>query len=198
MNRRELLGGMLGATCMSNEDDELEGDEEIGTVLRPLHRPQQGYIAEWERAPNAKVKPTWDPTIRWGDAVEIQRASGQLGIEATRDLLNVTLPKSVVAQVQFRADVVSIPDAVTTPATFPQVRRTTLELVVGNGSQLTVVRKRYNHFPMVGPAASLLPGTPLDVLFTFPLTNVRGRISLDGNNVKVRYSLWLSPLFEVK
>ena len=176
-----------------NEIDEEEtgSGDEVGTILRPLHRPQQGYIAPWERDPGAKSKPMWDSTIRWGDAVEVSTIATANPV--TADLLNVKLPRSVVAQVQFRADIIRA-----APIPIPFLLDTTLELVVGNGSQLTVVRKRYNNFPQVGAPATPTDGTPLDVLFTFPLTSVRGRVTARGAGLTMRYALWLSPLFEVK
>lgn len=158
------------------DPDELEemGIKRIpGTINRPL-------LGEFHR----------DPTIRWGDATQIELPPGT-STGVTKDLLNVPLDTARVCQVQLHAELLKVH----TPGPPSSIDFTNVELAVGCGSQLTTIRKRFAFWPMFAtPVGSLPPGTPLDVTFTLPLNNLRGRVTVQGANIIVGVSLWITPL----
>lgn len=178
------------------DGDELDGDDETdgvdgaypvpGTIRRPLLGP--------------RGKARWDPTIRWGDRVLITlgRSTGVLPLQSA-DLLNTRLKKPATCQIQFHAELVN-------PLEPSLVAYTQVELHIGNGSQLTVVRRRFNFLPQAQRLVTLFPANePLNVTvdasWTLPMTNIRGRVAVQGASdpdpapfAQVACSLWLTPL----
>jgi len=174
------------------EEENGEGDRPAGTILRPLHRAQQGYIAEWEPDPTKKRRQNWDPTIRWGDKTIIELGPIDPNATFTKDLLNVTnLPKPAVCQVQFHAQILN-------PEANSRILFTEVELFIGNGSQLQHVRRRFSYLPQSSPTPltdGTLVNVPIDVSWTLPMTNIRGRVSVRGTLAQVECALWLTPVF---
>lgn len=169
-------------------DDDI-GEDEVsgrGTILRPLYRNPRNE-PQWSN-PRAPRQYHSDPTIRWGDATEITIAESTQDA-VSRDLLNVTLAKPQTCRVYLHGEVTQRTDE------NAAVWETTLELYVGNGSQQSYIRRQYNALPM--PVAGVdfpIPYVPLDVSWEIPLTNIRGRVSMRGIDITVKYSLWLVPL----
>jgi hypothetical protein len=173
------------------EEESGAGDRDPGTVLRPMYAGNMVH-PDWERDPKRKLKPTWDPTIRWGDKTYIQLGPIDPNATVTADLLNVqNLPKPVVCQVQFHAGIIN-PDANS------RILFTEVELFIGNGSQLQHVRRRFSYLPQSSPtplADGTLVNVPIDASWTLPMTNIRGRVSVRGTLAKVECALWLTPIF---
>jgi hypothetical protein len=171
-------------THYDDEDDggeSADGDEqEIGTILRPLRR-RDGYQAPWERDPLHKMKQTWDPTVRWGDAVVIDPQTDPALPAQTADLLNIQLKHAQTCRIGYHAEVVE------TSGSFPQVTFSEVELHIGCGSQLSVVRRAFVGLPQLG-------GIAVDLTWEQPLNGLRGRVSLRGVGCKVRFSLWAVPI----
>lgn len=120
-----------------------------------------------------------EPTVRWGD--ERVLTIGPLGNVVSGDLLNVELPDPSVCSMWFHGEII---------AGTGGVLATSLELFTGNGSQTTRIRRAYPGLPAQGPIADV----PIDVTWQIPLVSVRGRVSLLGADVSVRYALWMTPL----
>lgn len=167
---------------MTYDDDNEIGDDEheVGTILRPLHR-QSGFQAPWERDPLHKMKQTWDPTIRWGDKVIIAAQPNPALPAQTADLLNIQLAHAQTCRIAFHAEVVE------TTGSFPQVTTSSVELHIGCGSQLSVVRRAFVGLPQLG-------GIALDLTWEQPLNSLRGRVALRGVDCRVLFSLWAVPI----
>lgn len=158
-----------------DERDEMGYERIPGTIHRPL-------VGEYKA----------DRTIRWGDRIEMTIPAGGLQ-SVSQDLLNAPLPTARTCQIHFHAELVKIAQ----PGPPSRLYYSQLEFTIGVGSQMSTVKKRYLYWPMFPqPGGTIPPGEPLDVSFTIPLNNVRGRVTCFGTNVIVAYSLWMTPFAE--
>lgn len=131
------------------------------------------------RGATARRDASAEPTVRWGDERVLE--IGAVGSLVTGDLLNVELPRPEVCTMWFHGEVISGAGG---------ILATSLELFTGNGSQTTRIRRAYPGLPAQGPIIDV----PIDVTWQIPLASVRGRVSLLGQDVAVRYALWMTPL----
>lgn len=164
-----------------DEEENGAGDRSAGTILRPLHA-EQAYHPDWERDPKKKLRPTWDPTIRWGDETFIELPTGFEVQSVANDLLNVTFTQSrgQTCRVWLHGEIVE-QDPVN-----GYLIASGVELIVGCGSQTTTIRKTFNGLPQIG--------AQLDLTWELPIQNIRGRVAAFGRGTRIRYSLWLVPI----
>lgn len=151
-----------------------------GTANRPLN---PGERAAWERQGMAR-RPTFDPTVRWGDKKLIALEAAATAF-ITTDILNVNLARPTTCRIQFHAEVLK-------PLT-TEIIQTNIDLFIGNGAQQTHVKRSFSYMPQTGNNRSIV----IDATWEIPLTNIRGRVAIFGSapgGGVVECSLWLCPL----